>query len=69
MSYTPPRCPDCSVDTERMRLEAGGHRPQVVSEEDRDGILGTLGVKQRYDAAAYVCPECGLVRLYAALDD
>jgi hypothetical protein len=39
-----------------------------VSGERREGILGKLGMKQRYDAEAYVCPECGLARLYADID-
>lgn len=42
---------------------------RFVSTEDRDGVLGKLGVKQRYDAVPYVCPECGLSRIYAALGD
>jgi len=43
----------------------GGHNLQVVSEENREGILGKLGVNQTYGVETLVCPECGLVRLYA----
>ncbi len=32
-------------------------------------LLGKLGAKQRYDGLAYVCPECGLARLYADVKD
>jgi hypothetical protein len=67
MPDTPPRCLDCGVPTELMTLQ--GHSDvRFVSEENRDGLLGKLGVKQRYSAEASVFPECGLSRLYADLD-
>ncbi|ESS07437.1 MAG: hypothetical protein A07HB70_00387 [uncultured archaeon A07HB70] len=69
MTASDPLCPDCGVTMEAMALRAGGHRPQFVSAENRDGVLGKLGVSQRYDAESYVCPECGLSRLYAAVDE
>lgn len=63
------RCPDCGVEMEAMDLYVGGHDLQVVSEESREGILGSLGVNQRFDLETVVCSECGLTRLYAALDE
>jgi hypothetical protein len=53
----------------RTRLDAMGYTLRFVSDEEESGILGSLGVKQKFDANAYVCPECGLSRLYADLDE
>ena len=69
MGETGPRCPDCGVEQEQMTLDASGHPLQFVSDENSDGILGSLGVKKRFDARAFVCSECGLSRLYADLDE
>ncbi|WP_302081327.1 hypothetical protein [Salinibaculum rarum] len=67
---TDPRCPDCGVTMEEMTVQtSGGHRLQFLSEENKEGILGKLGVKQRYDGQAYVCSECGLTRMYADIDE
>jgi len=54
---------------EEMKLSAGGHQLQFISDEERDGILGSLGVKQRFGANAFVCSECGLSRMYADIDE
>jgi hypothetical protein len=55
---------------EGMTLRStGGHNLQVVSGENREGILGKLGMNQTYGAETLVCPECGLVRLYAELEE
>ena len=75
--YAPPvvstvmrRCPDCGVSMESMTLRStDGHGFQFVSDENREGILGKLGMSQTYDAETVVCPECGLSRVYADLDD
>lgn len=69
MVETPPRCPDCSVEMEQMTLYAGGYNLRFVSEESKEGILGSLGAKEKFDADVFVCPECGLSRLYANLDE
>ena len=51
-------------------MELQGHsKLRFVSDENRGDVFGKLGVKQRYDALTYVCPECGLARIYADLDD
>jgi hypothetical protein len=53
---------------EMERQTSGGHRPQFVSEENKEGLLGTLGVKQRYDGQPDVGPECGPSQLYAVVE-
>lgn len=63
------RCPDCGVELEATKLQTGGgHAVQIVAGE-REGVLGSLGLKRRNDVEAVVCPECGLVRLYAAEEE
>ncbi len=70
MPETDPRCPDCGVTMEEMKLQTGGgYVMQFISDENKEGILGKLGMNQRYDATTYVCPECGLARIYADLDE
>jgi predicted RNA-binding Zn-ribbon protein involved in translation (DUF1610 family) len=65
-----PRCPDCGVTMEEMPVETGeGYGLNVVSDENRGGLLGKLGMNQRYDLLAFVCPECGLARLYADTEE
>jgi hypothetical protein len=54
---------------EQTTLNAGGYNLRFVSEESTEGILGSLGVKEKFDANAFVCSECGLSRLYADIDD
>lgn len=65
MSEIDRRCPDCGVTMESVTLQTnGGHRLQAISEEKRGGILGSLGMNERFDLEAVACPECGLVRTY-----
>lgn len=55
---------------ESMQLRTtGSPHLRFVSDEDREGLLGKLGAKQTYDAETFVCPDCGLSRVYAALGD
>lgn len=69
MVEMPPQCPDCDVKMEQMNPIAGGHNLRFVSEESKEGILGSIGVNENFDVNAFVCSECGLSRLYANLDD
>lgn len=69
MPETERRCPDCAVTMEAMTLQSGGQELRFLSEENREGLLGKIGVKQRFEGQTYVCPECGLARLYAELDE
>lgn len=55
---------------ESMQLRTtGSPHLRFVSDENREGLLGKLGAKQTYDAETFVCPHCGLSRVYAALGD
>ena len=59
------RCPDCGVTMEQVSMRtADGFELNLVTDEPRKGILGSLGVKERVKPTTYVCPECGLVRQY-----
>ena len=62
------QCPDCGVDMDELAVDASGHPLRVVSETNKAGLPGSLGAKQTYGTTAVVCPECGLIRLYADLD-
>ncbi|MCU4752505.1 hypothetical protein OB919_10975 [Halobacteria archaeon AArc-curdl1] len=63
------RCPDCGVTMERTKLTStDGFRLQINTGK-RDGLLGKLGVGTTASVDAVCCPECGLVRLYADLED
>ena len=66
-----PRCPDCGVSLERATPMTALDREKVRlrTDEPREGILGSLGAKETVDVFAYICPECGLVRWYADLDE
>ncbi len=61
------RCPDCGVTMERAdpMTAVQQERLKLRTEETREGILGSLGLTRTLTARGYVCPECGLVRLYA----
>lgn len=61
------RCPDCDVEMEPGELQGFAHT--LVTEEEQDGVLGAAGLHRRHDLEVSFCPECGLVRLYAEVDD
>lgn len=61
------RCPDCGVTMEETTLEGYGTL-QLVTDEQAEGLSGSLGVHKRHDVESRTCPECGLVRLYADLE-
>ncbi|MFC5972780.1 hypothetical protein ACFPYI_15695 [Halomarina salina] len=64
------RCPDCGVTLEAMALQTdGGHKVRAISDENREGLLGSLGMKEKHLIRPYVCPECARVLLYADVDD
>ena len=66
-----PRCPDCGVDLEQATPTTALDREKIKlrTDEPREGILGSLGAKETIDVFGYICPDCGLVRWYADLDD
>jgi predicted RNA-binding Zn-ribbon protein involved in translation (DUF1610 family) len=62
---TDPRCPDCGITLERTNIQTGGGYFRLKTDERRDGLLGSLGINETRDVSPHLCPECGLVRLYA----
>ncbi len=66
-----PRCPDCDVDLQRSTPTTALQHEKVRlrTGDPQDGLLGSLGAKRTVDVFGYICPECGLVRWYADLDE
>lgn len=63
------RCADCGVSLERTELRTSDSMAvRLRTGERRGGVLGALGMKEHLDVDAWLCPECGRVRLYAELD-
>lgn len=61
-----PRCPDCDVQMGEVDFQmSNAYHPKVKLPERSEGILGSLGVKERRDVSTFTCPECGLLRFYA----
>jgi predicted RNA-binding Zn-ribbon protein involved in translation (DUF1610 family) len=69
-SETERRCPDCGVAMEPTDPVQAGDAMGVVlrTRERRDGLLGSLGTRERLEATVFVCPECGLTRWYADVE-
>ncbi len=42
--------------------------PHVRTDEKREGLLGKLGMSERKEVETVMCPECGLLRLYADIE-
>lgn len=63
------RCPDCDVEMEPVDLVASGYTVQVQTEDQRDGLLGSLGLSKKHSLEGRLCPECGQVRTYVDLND
>lgn len=59
------RCPDCGVTMNEHDIYTGGGQFDLRTDESTEGILGSLGAKERLSVSPYHCPECGLVRFYA----
>lgn len=62
------RCPDCGVGMEGTKVRTGDGMGLSVPTGKVEGLLGKLGVGSTTSVEAVRCPECGLVRLYAAGD-
>ncbi|WP_128476042.1 hypothetical protein [Halorussus pelagicus] len=60
------RCPDCDVPLEEADLFTGQGEFRVRSETESDDVLAAVGVTKALDVTPRRCPDCGLVRLYAA---
>ena len=64
------RCPDCGVTLEAVDFGMqDAWNPHVRTGEKKEGLLGKLGMNESVPVDAGMCPECGLVRLYANVDD
>ena len=64
------RCPDCGVSMEEVEFGmSDAWNPHVRTGEKREGLLGKLGMSETADVATLMCPECGLLRFYADIDD
>lgn len=61
------RCPDCEVAMERRSYTTSFQGETIVVREGRRGLLDRLGLGGQ-SAAAYVCPDCGLIRFYVEPD-
>lgn len=61
------RCPDCGVTMDTGTVISASDREPMKfrTDESAGGVLGKLGMKETLPVAAWACPECGLVRLYA----
>jgi rubredoxin len=62
-------CPDCAVQMEQTNVTAEGVGDLYIETERDSGILDRLGVEYQTSLSAYLCPECGLTRLYADLSE
>jgi len=66
-------CPDCAVPMQQVQfgLRKGvsqSEAPFVRTDEQREGLLGHLGVHERKRVLTVMCPQCGLLRQYADVD-
>lgn len=48
---------------------SGGYETHLVTDDPKEGILGSLGMKEKVKPTTYVCPECGLVRQYVEKEE
>lgn len=58
-------CPDCGVSMEAASVSAAGVEALYVTTDRDGGVLDRLGFGESTALQAFVCPECGLTRLYA----
>ncbi|ERG96617.1 hypothetical protein [Haloquadratum walsbyi] len=59
------RCPDCDVQMEKTRVSAEGISNLYVETDRDDGMLSRLGIGSQNPLHAFLCPECGVTKLYA----
>jgi hypothetical protein len=58
-------CPNCNVQMERTNVTADGAGGLYIETERDGGMLNRLGVGHRLPLSAPLCPECGVMQLYA----
>lgn len=59
-------CPDCGVEMEETNHKTT-YNGDVIHVNASGGLLGALDLKGWY-VETVVCPDCGLVRFYAATE-
>jgi rubredoxin len=62
-------CPDCDIQLEQTTVTAEGVGDLYIETERDGGILDRLGVGHHTPLSAFLCPDCGLTRLYADLSE
>lgn len=60
-------CSDCDVTMKQTEVTAEGIGDLYVTTERDSGVLERLGIGAQTPIRAFLCPECGLTRLYADL--
>ncbi|WP_227353566.1 hypothetical protein [Haladaptatus salinisoli] len=64
------RCSDCGVTLETVKFGMNdAWSPHVKTSERREGLLGSLGMSEKREVQARMCPECGRLSFYAKLDE
>jgi len=61
------QCPDCGVQMEKTAVTAEGVGDLYVETDREGGVLERLGIGYQTPLHAFLCPECGLTKLYADL--
>lgn len=62
-------CSDCDVAMEKTDVSAEGIGDLYIETERDGGVLDRLGVGYQTPIQALLCPECGVIRLYADLSE
>ena len=71
------RCPDCGVKLETVEFNTAEGGWYVEVNNYQEELLQSLGVvdtmsldgSERLDVITKMCPNCGLLRLYADIED
>jgi hypothetical protein len=62
-------CPDCDVQMEHVDVTAEGVGDLYVETGRDGGVLDRLGVPNHTPLESVLCPGCGLIRLYADIEE
>lgn len=62
-------CPDCDVAMESVEFRMyDAKNPKIKTGEQKQGVLGKLGMDESKRVDTVACPECGLLRFYADVE-
>jgi hypothetical protein len=64
-----PHCSDCDVTMEKTNITAEGIGNLYVETERDGGVLERLGIGYQTPIHAFLCPDCGVIRLCADLSE